>query len=306
MPETQLRRIPTEKERDMTEAIRCATLENCSEALLYETFTAAFSDYAVPMQLSLQDFLAMHRRRGIDYRASCGAWADGRLVGFVFNGLGQWQGRLTAYDGGTGILPDQRGRGLSGQLVGYTREQLRRLGCRQWLLEVLVDNQKAIQTYRKSGFRPSRSFVCYGGSLPEASANRAASPPDIYIQDSLAHDALPDAAWLDWQPSWQNSDDSVARTGEELICLVARTSTGGQKVASLIATAAGSVFQLAVSPDWRRRGIGRRLLQALAERSPGRSLRYINLDTGDSAGSALMEACGLKVIARQFEMIADL
>ena len=79
---------------------------------LHATFLEAFSDYLVKIDVPLWKFETMARRRGMVPEMSLGAFAGDRLVGFIFNGVRQWEGRLTAYDTGTGVVPKFRKNGL--------------------------------------------------------------------------------------------------------------------------------------------------------------------------------------------------
>lgn len=47
-------------------------------------------------------------RRGYESRLSFAAFADGEIVAFTLNGVGQFNGIPTAYDTGTGTVKDYR------------------------------------------------------------------------------------------------------------------------------------------------------------------------------------------------------
>ena len=71
----------------------------------------AFSDYEVPMNLSLEIFERKLKRNGFKPEVSAGAFEDDRFVGFVLNGVREWAGEKTIYDTGTGVVPEFRGAG---------------------------------------------------------------------------------------------------------------------------------------------------------------------------------------------------
>jgi hypothetical protein len=70
---------------------------------LYECFLTAFSDYAVDMQMSREQFRQRITRDGVSLTKSAGAFDGERMIGFCINGVGDWQGKSTAYDAGTGV-----------------------------------------------------------------------------------------------------------------------------------------------------------------------------------------------------------
>ncbi len=83
---------------------------------IHEAFVRGFSDYLVPMQLSLEDLRAMHAIRGVDYSLSVGAFDGDDLIGFTTNGVGMWCGLPTAYDAATAVAKNYRGRGVSREM----------------------------------------------------------------------------------------------------------------------------------------------------------------------------------------------
>jgi len=277
---------------------------------LYGAFMEAFSDYAVPVTATFDDFRTMHRRRGVSYAASVGAYDGGRLAGFVFNGTGTWRGAPCAYDAGTGVLPAWRGRGLTAAMASASIETLGKLGFGSWLLEVLVGNEKAHRAYLKAGFRETRRFACPEGTVvgPEPPGLEAEARAGVRVLERAARDVAAFASWRDWEPSWQNSDESLARNPEPMTTLVAfedgnggRGSTPGEPVGYVVATRKGSVAQLAVRPDRRRRGVGRALVSALAARSGG-AVRYVNVQADDRATLGLFASFGIGAGVEQREM----
>lgn len=293
-------------------SIHFESLEGIPEETLYAAFIDAFSDYEVPVTASLEDFLSMHRRRGVSYAASVGAFdagADGRLVAFIFNGDGDWMGSRCAYDAGTGVALSHRGLGLSKSLAAEAAARLREAGFRLWFLEVLVGNEKAIRTYKGAGFRPTRRFSCPDGCLPEARrlAPELASAAGVEVRDLGHLDTGRFASWRSWPPSWQNSDVSVRRSPERLVALGAfGPSPGEGPLGYVVATDRGSVFQLAVRPDSRRRGVGRALAAALAARVPDGRIRYVNVQSDDRATLGLLSSLGLSSLHDQWEMLLEL
>jgi ribosomal protein S18 acetylase RimI-like enzyme len=288
--------------------LRYRDLAGIPEEALLSAFNEAFADYQVKMTFTLDDLRAMHVRRGVSYPESLGAFDGERLVGFIFNGAGPWEGRRCAYDAGTGVLPSHRGIGLSKDLAAKARNFLAALGFQRWLLEVLVENEKAIRTYEGAGFQRTRRFTCPEGRVLHAAprAEAACTRASVALRDLGHRDTARFAAFRAWEPSWQNSDASVARTPEPLVALGAFEPGTADPCGYVVANAKGSICQLAVRPEARRRGVGTALLCGLAARTPEAKLRYINIQSDDAATLGLLAALGIGSSLDQWEMLLEL
>jgi ribosomal protein S18 acetylase RimI-like enzyme len=115
-------------------------------------FNEAFSDYAVRFSMTALQL------REID---------GDRLVGFTLNGF---DGE-TAYDSGTGVIPSHRRQGLASGMMEYILPVLCDAGARQYLLEVIESNSRAIALYESLGFKTTREFTS-GSSRAMAAATR--------------------------------------------------------------------------------------------------------------------------------------
>ena len=105
---------------------------------LYRCFLAAFSDYEVDMQMSREQFQQRITRDGVSLEMSAAAFDAHQMIGFCMNGVGTWRGRTTAYDAGTGVVREYRGRGIGKELFAFVTPRLN--GVEQYLLEVLTTN----------------------------------------------------------------------------------------------------------------------------------------------------------------------
>jgi len=282
---------------------------------LYGAFMAAFADYSVPLRMSFSDFAENNARRGFDPSISLGAYEGDRLVGFVLNGLGRWSGRPAAYDLGTGVLPEARGSALAGTLASRSVALLPSRGLELYVLEVIRGNLPAFKTYEKAGFSITRSLECPEGSYAD---DGRPSPEGLEVVELPGGAAFPRsrvARFRDWEPSWQNSDDSIARMPGRLSILMARLTGGPEDVAEggeggrlagfVVASPKGTIWQLAVARDLRRMGIGSALLRELARRV-GPALRYVNVDARDEICLSFLARRGLGPGVGQYEMAREL
>lgn len=281
------------------------TLEAVPLEELHGTFLEAFSDYLVKMDVPLWKFETMARRRGMVPDMSVGAWAGDRLVGFIFNGVRQWDGRLTAYDTGTGVVPDFRKMGATTRMFARSLDLLREAGVERYLLEVIKDNDPAGELYRKQGFETVRGLNCY--VAPREALGTGPVPEDVTLAalplDALGWERL--ATFWDFAPSWQNSVDSVMAVPETLSAVTAVAE--GQVVGyGIVEPATGDVPQLAVDPGMRGRGIGRALLGALLDLTEAENLVALNLEETSEAANAFVEAVGFAPYTAQHEMVLTL
>ena len=266
---------------------------------LYDCFLEAFSDYEVDMQMSREQFDQRIARDGVQPEISAGAFDDGKMIGFYMNGFGVWQGKQTAYDAGTGVIPTYRGLGVAKELFAFVVERLREISVSQYLLEVLTSNTRAVSLYRKLGFVESRGLAVLRSSEPVL--------PFIKLPGmSIRSVEVPDWRWFesfwDGYPSWQNSIDAVERVADK--CAVLGAYVAGKCVGYGVAfRPSGNLMQLAVAREFRRRGIGSRILSAL---SPVEPLKVNNIDEKLKETLAFFEANKFKIELKQYEMVKGL
>lgn len=283
------------------------TLDKTSFETIHKSFAEAFSDYFVRFALSPGEFRGMNLLRGVDYSASLGAFEDGELIGFTLNGIGPWGGRPTAYDAGTAVFKEFRGRGISTEMFRRLAPLLKGLGIERYLLEVITANEGAFRLYSGLGFKVARRFSCVKlkpGAL-RAAGGTGARITDIPPSDwpALRQEMEKDASFL---PSWQNSWDSILRLPGNFV--VKGVWRGGEPAGyGVVAPATGAIPQLWVKSARRRAGLGSALLRALASaaRTEG-ALSWVNID--DSAADTLkfMESSGFERGLSQYEMEKDI
>lgn len=280
--------------------ITIQNLGNLSFDTLFEAFDAAFADYEI--SVNREEHIRMLQRRGFNASLSFGAFDEGRLVSFTFNGTGTFQGLPTAYDTGTGTLKEYRGRGLASQVFEASLPFLEGAGIRQYLLEVLQHNEAAVRVYRKQGFKVTREFnyfVASAGSIKPRGKN-----PDPEIRCKPVPLPLAEEVMIMWDfhPSWQNSFESIRRQEQGYFILGAFV---GAEFAGygIMEPSTGDLTQLAVHPDFRRRGVGSLLLSELLRKNNHPAVKAINTDVACIANTEFLIASGLPLKGKQFEMI---
>lgn len=281
------------------------SLEGVPFEAIHAASAAAFSDYVEPVSLSLSQLRYMLERRGYDPAMSFGAFVDGEIVGFTFNGLRDWQGVRTAYDCGTAVRKAFRGHGAASSLFRTFLPVLRDHGVRRYLLEVIKSNKGAVRLYEKLGFSVTREFD-YWVTKPKDLRPGSAHPPTGFSFDEIC---TPDWSRLsqfwDFAPSWQNSIDSVMSKHAHITMLGARQQ--GEVVAyACLEKETGDLPQLAVHEAFRRRGLATALVRRLLADLEPPEFRVINTVAGHGPHHAFLTGLGMEPGHGQFEMALDL
>lgn len=258
---------------------------------VFEAFAAAFSDYLVPFNFTPEELREMLIRRGYVPELSVGAFQGRRMVGFTLTGRGSWNGKPAAYDTGTGVVPSHRRRGIGGELVRCALPLFERAGIHQVVLEVLTTNEPAYRLYLELGFRTARRLLCFSAD-PEGDST-AVRPLEAIPWEIVER-------WHEAVPSWQNGRESLLRARTPPILLGIEAE--GELVGYAAVFASGDLPQLAVHPEFRRRGFGSRLLRA-ARVVAGQPLRIINVDSEATGVLEFLRASGARNTVEQWEMV---
>ncbi len=276
------------------------SLEGIDFNTIFEAFNKAFKDYE--MQLNKDELRVMLLRRGMVPELSFAAFKDNDIVGFTFNGIGKFNGIKTAYDTGTGTLPDYRGKGIATKIFNYSLPFLRQDGVNQYLLEVLQHNTKAVSVYKNIGFKVSREFNYYISKSDAVKVDKKTSNNDIVINTIEVKQITKLENYWDFHPSWQNSMDAINRNPDEFIIK-------GAFINDVIAgyfvfePNPGDLTQLAVDKNHRRKGIATAMLKHILELNLNHSIKVINTDTNCNSITEFMGANSTFPSGKQFEMI---
>ncbi len=128
-------------------------------ARLYDAFILAFSDYVIPFVLTEAQFRNHIILNAVDLSSTIGCVESDKLVGFSLNGFGKWNEKSTVYDAGTGVIPEFRRQGISGKMFDLMLPIFKEQGIEQFLLEVVTNNNPAVDLYEKLGFHKTRELA---------------------------------------------------------------------------------------------------------------------------------------------------
>ncbi len=270
---------------------------------IYDSFSRAFADYEVQInKIQLQKML---KRRGFDPDLSFAAFDDNRMVAFTFNGIGDFNGIPTAYDTGTGTVKDYQGRGLATKIFNYSIPFLGEQNIKQYLLEVLQHNTKAVSVYRKLGFEVSREFNYFIQKKEEIDREVKITDSCFSVRQMSIEKLHSVSHFWDFYPSWQNSLESVKRVPEDFIILGAfiEDKLTGYCV---FEPDSGDITQIAVDKQNRRKGIGSLLLQEIIKLNKSDIIKVLNTDIACNSITDFLRAKNIHISGKQFEMIKEI
>ena len=190
----------------MTTEIR--RLSDCSFAEAVQIWNEGFQGYFVDMTLSLDRYLSRLQRDALSPEFSLLAFCDGMPAGFLLNGIRTSAGRKLAWNGGTGVSPQFRGRGVGKALMRATVDLYREQGIEIATLEAISENEPAISLYKQFEYRivDRLVFLQHDGELNERafaqlsshSYSAAQVAPYLVGQLEFYQELAP------WQAHWQN------------------------------------------------------------------------------------------------------
>ncbi|MEA4987536.1 MAG: GNAT family N-acetyltransferase [Anaerovorax sp.] len=273
------------------------SLDQIDKERLYKTFIDAFSDYQVKIDLPFWKFEQMLQRRGYHSEISIGAFENDRLVGFVLNGFRKWNGRATAYDLGTGVIPEFRRKGITSEMLLHVKKQFKGKSVEQYLLEVIKSNTSAIQLYKKQGFKVQREFSCF-----EIERDKYI-PQTTYNTEHVERIELNQLKeFWDFKPSWQNSIESVNAIPEAFLYSVVRVDHNIVGY-GIIDKKTGDIPQIAVNKDYRRNGIAGSIISDMIKSTESNKICILNVDTQFKSVEDFFDQLGFEYSVGQYEML---
>ncbi|MBX2876105.1 MAG: GNAT family N-acetyltransferase [Saprospiraceae bacterium] len=254
---------------------------------LIDCLLIAFEDYFVPMPKDLNYWADRFKAARVELALSYGAFVGDQLVGFIIHGIDQYKDLRTAFNTGTGVIPEYRGQQLVDQIYTYSIPLLQKDGIQQCALEVIQDNHRAIRVYERIGFSITRDFLCFKGQLQQ-------EPEELDIQQAPFEEVQ--CLRRDHQLySWDNVNAAIQTAGS--IYTTYRVKNGGQDIGFFIVNPKnGYLAQYeASSEDFPS------LLAAVQSIHP--TVRINNVDKERAETILFLLAAGLDNHIDQYEMV---
>ncbi|WP_306143525.1 GNAT family N-acetyltransferase [Roseibium sp. MMSF_3412] len=265
---------------------------------LCSAMNAAFSDYVVPLSLTEDNFRDFQKQRGFSAEHSFVAMARDEIAAFWFSSPPLPSYENHAYTLSVGTVPAHRRKGLSRELLQRVIDRQKPDAGQGLQLEVITTNEKAVQAYQDFGFETCRTLrVCRtAGKRP------GLAPEPDFILEEVPVDHLPgdESAFFDVQPTPQNSRAALRGLLETSHVLGVRVD--GSLAGWGASYGDGSVAQVAVHKEFRRRGAGRALLDGLWAKSGADQLTFVNVDVAAEGVNAFLDRYGVEDRVQQLEM----
>jgi len=193
-------------------------LSECSFGDALKIWNEGFQGYFVDMTLSLDRYLARLHREGLSPEFSLMAFCEGKPAGFLLNGIRTNAGPRVAWNGGTGVSPEFRGRGVGKALMQATVDLYGELGVQIATLEAVSENEPAISLYQQFGYAVVDRLVFFNreGELNERAFRQPNS--QTYNATQVAPYLVGQLEFYQQSAPWQSHWQSLIRhDGEALV-----------------------------------------------------------------------------------------
>ena len=271
-------------------------LENIELEKLVSVINLSFSDYIVPLQMTLELLKSKIVAEDIQLKLSTGVFDGDKIVGCMLHGLRDSDQGRVVYNAATGVISDYRGRGLVREMYTYLLPELKKLQVKKMMLEVITGNHAAIKAYEKMGYKVARKLDCFTGKLDIKKNTSISTLKEI--------DSFNWAAFLSFRdiiPSWQNAVQSLENSKEH--CRTIGAFSDELLVGyAIFNPASGKINQFAVAGAYRRKGIGSQLFSYINEFVKQQDVYVYNVDHTAVAAIGFLKSLGLREKIAQFEM----
>ena len=266
---------------------------------IVDCFNEAFANYFVPIHASKEYLTLRWKGARIDPSLSFGVFDADKIVAFMFIGVDEHYGKLTAHNDGTGVIPAYRGQRLVDKMYEVAIPKFKAKGIEQCSLEVIQENARAIAVYERLGFKKLRGVNCFSGEIIR---KNTPIPSNLRIeQTSQANWALYETCF-DFVPCWNNGLNWVKAISETYAFFEVYEA---QQFAGFgIVDKSGALPIFGIRPNFRKKGYGRILFETMAATRP--KLRTNNVDDTATATLQLLEKMGMKNTINQYEMLLEL
>lgn len=256
-------------------------------------FLLAFENYYVKMPTDPDYFKQRWMAAKVSFDHSYGMFEGDHLVGFIIHALDTRNQVLTAFNTGTGVIPDYRGRRVIKAIYDFAIDDLKNNGIQKSTLEVITKNEKAIKAYEGVGFKICKDLACYAGKI-----NLIDNEPVELRKVSMKNvdwEALPNQQYY----SWDFQKETVLGVNYSFYEVMYKSKP---ESFFIINTENTYVAQFDVlnqeSAAWPR------LLTGIQQVSP--EVKMINVDSRLTMKKKYIQLAGLKNTVDQYEMELDL
>jgi GNAT superfamily N-acetyltransferase len=170
-----------------------------------EAYNRGFEGYFYNQTKDIDSF---SKRFGLDELSpdhSVVAYYEGRPAGIVLSGIKNINGEIVAWNGGTGVAKELRGKGVGKQLMEAAFEIYRENSVRFATLEAISRNESAIQLYKGLGYELKKrlKFLQLNEVISEEVFE---TKGPMYRMEHVAPQELTSIKFFQQQAPWQNQN----------------------------------------------------------------------------------------------------
>lgn len=239
---------------------------------ILECFNHSFSDYSIPLKLTLDQLETKLRTENINKEISVGAFKENKLVGFVLHGARLENNCRVTYNAGTGVRPSERGQKLTRKMYEFIIPVLKKEKIKKVVLEVISNNIPAIKSYQSIGFKTVRYLSCFKGTLIHKKINTEIK---IETDNTVDIDILSKMGEI--KPSWQNANKTIQNLGSDVQYIIAYYQ---EEICGycIVNVKSNRILQIVVKQDLRGKHIGSTMLNYIRE-TISSTVSIINVDS---------------------------
>lgn len=200
------------------------TMKRLSQCTLEEALTAwnrGFEGYYFDMTLSIENFFNRMVLENLSPVLSVVAFHEAKPVGLILNGIRTINGKKVAWNGGTGVAPEYRSKGVGVKMMEEVLSLYEKEEVDTATLEAVSHNNRAIKLYEKMGYKIIDRIAHLGHSAP---INVEKPNSGFSIQVKKPHEVQDISFYkkqIPWQVQWQNIRDgesvlAINETGETI------------------------------------------------------------------------------------------
>ena len=139
----------------------------------------------------------------VNFNCSYGMFDGEKMVGFIIHAIDQRSGKLMAFNTGTGVIPEYRGKRIVKSIYAYALNDLAAKGIEKSVLEVITRNDIAVNLYKGIGFEICKNYKCFNGNIEI----------DFPFEPDLKEMDVKDVEWSNLPNqryySWDNQKESI-------------------------------------------------------------------------------------------------
>jgi hypothetical protein len=216
---------------------------------------------------------------------------QGKLVGFIINGIDHSNGFKTAFNTGTGVTEAARGHGVTDDLYHYAIPVFKEHGIQCCSLEVIEQNARAIHVYERIGFSISKRLKCFKGSV-------TSSDEKVTVKEIPFSTLEPQSMAADKFYSWDNTSTAIKASDNIYKCYKVTDESGTDAGYFIINPSSGYIAQFEPGSDHPRHAL--QLLAGIGH--VANVVKINNVDTNRTYITSSFLKAGLENFIDQYEM----